>query len=164
MPFVYFALSEKSGLVKIGWSGDPVSRMRSLSAVEKAPVRAVATVECGNLAGRMERAAHRFHAEKRVTGEWFRISPEEIESAVEHVKQQYAMEGGIPGARRSKPTFCIACHHIVKMNKIADGWLCPIVHCKYFYADEHWKIRYEHPVKASVESDLTTTSSKGKRA
>lgn len=74
--FLY--LAERGPLLKIGVSGDPQTRIASLSTGSGVPVVLVATRRFRERAAAMkaERQAHDRFAEHRVLGEWFNDVPE----------------------------------------------------------------------------------------
>lgn len=67
---VYFFHRDRDGLVKIGYSRNPVERTRAIS-VEHGGGEVLATIPGGAL---RERWLHRLLRNDRVTGEWFRTS------------------------------------------------------------------------------------------
>jgi hypothetical protein len=69
--------------VKIGISRDPSSRLRGLSGAQPFGIAIVHTSEVKDgLARTIERAAHAILKEKRLSGEWFDVTPEEAVSAI----------------------------------------------------------------------------------
>ncbi len=103
--FVYFAefTDGPSGLVKIGWSQNPWSRVRELGFEfkEKLVIRELVQVSRGSrLWGTgykgLERRLHDTFSALRVDlftgepsdrGEWFRLSPEQVQAAVSFAKR-----------------------------------------------------------------------------
>ena len=67
---VYFALAP-NGLMKIGYSQDPVARVKALQSGHKRPLQLLKTV----YGARTEEAAfHRQFKEYRIWGEWFHLT------------------------------------------------------------------------------------------
>lgn len=70
---VYFTQRIDTGEIKIGFTGNLKSRMRTISAQQKCCLSVLATI-CG---GRQaERCLHLRFANARIRGEWFRPTPE----------------------------------------------------------------------------------------
>lgn len=75
--YVYFIRSAgKPRRIKIGKSKDPKARMRELQTGSPYPLDIVGTIRCrdGNHATRLEKELHRYFAEYRMGGEWFKCS------------------------------------------------------------------------------------------
>lgn len=74
---------------KIGISDNPQARARSVGVGRSAPIRVIHVVarDAGD-ARSVERTAHKLLAEKRASGEWFDVSPDE---AIEAVRQAISM-------------------------------------------------------------------------
>ena len=77
-PMCFLYLMARTGLVKIGMSGDPVRRARALGAAAGERVEILATVAFASTdeARQAERQAHAAHAAHRRHGEWFADVPE----------------------------------------------------------------------------------------
>lgn len=84
---VYFIKAEGSGLVKIGYANNVESRLSSLAVGSPFELRVISEVRCIDRddAKRVEKHFHvRFDSRgRRVRGEWFRITENEIEAAKE---------------------------------------------------------------------------------
>ena len=72
--------------VKIGSSSDSDSRLRQLQSGLPVQMRLIATTQV-NEANKVERALHAEFAPKRVRGEWFLLTEQDIES----IKSRYNM-------------------------------------------------------------------------
>jgi hypothetical protein len=70
-------LNNRNGFVKIGVSVNPAFRERTLQS-EEPEVLLIAILESGPLD--MERILHKQYAELRLRGEWFALSPEDVQS------------------------------------------------------------------------------------
>ena len=75
--FVY--LIECDGLVKIGVSYDPYTRLKELSTGSSAPLRLLGYVPGGF---KREKELHRMFAARRANGEWFYLSNEDVEGVL----------------------------------------------------------------------------------
>lgn len=69
--YIYFALAEKAGSVKIGYSAKPWKRMGTLSTSNHEELQCIFTMRGTT---RQEKALHRKFAEFRKRGEWFEYS------------------------------------------------------------------------------------------
>lgn len=74
---VYFI--ECDGLVKIGVSDDPYTRLKELSTGSSSPLRLLGCIPGGF---KREKELHRKFANQRATGEWFYLSNEDIEGVL----------------------------------------------------------------------------------
>lgn len=72
----YLMRDENTGYVKIGVSINPKLRERTLQS-QKPTVSLFATVK-----GNIERKLHKTYADKKVRGEWFDLTQEEINSII----------------------------------------------------------------------------------
>jgi Meiotically up-regulated gene 113 len=75
--FVYLMLNLRNGFVKIGKSKKPKHREKTLQSEEPEIVLLCAYWTDPD----MEQELHSYFSDKRVRGEWFHLSPEEIEVA-----------------------------------------------------------------------------------
>ncbi len=75
--YVYVAFNPETGLCKLGYSKNPGERERALGIEFAAKVRLLHTI-LSNWPGRLETHLHRYFAAKRVAGEWFDLSVEDI--------------------------------------------------------------------------------------
>ena len=80
--FVYFASSLESSSVKIGSTRNISSRMSQLSTSSPSKIRPIFSFLCENRL-KAERLLHSHFAKKRLNGEWFSLSKDEIELAKE---------------------------------------------------------------------------------
>lgn len=72
---VYFVRCTSTGLVKIGWSNDVPARMNAL----RSATHPVLVLEGTRPGGHFEeQRIHRLLAPQRVSGEWFRATPDEV--------------------------------------------------------------------------------------
>lgn len=78
-----YVISSASGVVKIGISGDPLSRLAQLQTASAAPLELVyaAAVESGD-GYPIEQAAHDLLDRHRQSGEWFNVSPDMAVAAI----------------------------------------------------------------------------------
>ncbi|MBA2705837.1 MAG: GIY-YIG nuclease family protein [Blastocatellia bacterium] len=76
--YVYL-IRNPAGLVKIGRSQNPNIRLRSLMTGSVDKLELLHTIECQHPHA-IERALHRTYSGKRVRGEWFKLTDEDIES------------------------------------------------------------------------------------
>lgn len=74
--YVYFIRSQKTGLIKIGTSGDVNERITNIAFVNKTRIDFLAAIE-GSYT--LERKLHRRFDKSRVEGEWFNPSNELME-------------------------------------------------------------------------------------
>lgn len=70
--WVYFATSASPACVKIGWSYDPVARLRRLQAASPAPLTLWGVIPGTR---QDEKILHECFADYRSHGEWFRVAP-----------------------------------------------------------------------------------------
>lgn len=81
--YVYFirAVTQSTPwYVKIGRSRNPIARMAQLQTGCPLTLEIAATVECD--AVNVERELHRLYNDKRIAGEWFTFSPDELDEAI----------------------------------------------------------------------------------
>jgi hypothetical protein len=86
---VYFVQGVDGGLIKIGESGDVISRLRDLQACSPAVLRLIGVLEItSGSVGRQgtERAWHQKFADHRRHGEWFAPVPEPLAAIATHTK------------------------------------------------------------------------------
>ena len=82
--YLYFMHSNTSLLTKIGFSKDPYNRHRTLSSMENG-LKICSTIKCTNkkTASKCERFLHDKYKLKRISGEWFNLTNEELEEAIQ---------------------------------------------------------------------------------
>lgn len=78
--WIYFALSERTGLVKVGYSTNVPQRMHDLSQLFKTKIQLLHTVRT-RFCVADEKLFHSWLSELRVGGEWFAIQSQEIQMA-----------------------------------------------------------------------------------
>lgn len=81
MSFVYFAHSDATNLVKVGRSGHPEGRIQALRSQLRDPsIRLLGVISgSGDYDGYwIEPVIHYALRDKRVSGEWFSISPSDV--------------------------------------------------------------------------------------
>jgi hypothetical protein len=73
----YVYVMECAGFYKVGWSGAPSERLRQIQLCNPLPVQLV-----GHIKGSMddETSWHKRFSSKRVRGEWFSLSPQDLET------------------------------------------------------------------------------------
>lgn len=77
--FVYFAKEYSTGLTKIGMSGDPESRMKTLSVERRSKIQLIGKVRVSRFgAFTFERFAQWQMIDKHVEGEWFLLDKDDI--------------------------------------------------------------------------------------
>jgi hypothetical protein len=76
---IYFIQSGKDGAIKIGFSIDPVSRMRDLQVAHPETLRLIFAID-GN--HELEAALHVHFTEKRIRGEWFDLDSDDLNSVI----------------------------------------------------------------------------------
>jgi hypothetical protein len=76
--YVYFVGSEEYGVVKIGKANDLSSRIGTIALQLPFRVEVLHSIECAN-PDAVEKEYHRKFAEKRKNGEWFALTPEDLE-------------------------------------------------------------------------------------
>lgn len=86
--YVYLVLAPSSGLHKIGLSTAPVRRMVGINAAAGEKCVLIHTIKT-NDAPRLEREFHDAHAAKRVSGEWFRLTAEDVAAFAARQEQSY---------------------------------------------------------------------------
>lgn len=75
--YVYI-LEGPQGSYKIGHTNDPDARLHKFEVNLPFPVKFIHVIKCEN--GRaLESYLHRLYAKKRINGEWFELTPEDIE-------------------------------------------------------------------------------------
>ncbi len=74
--FVYYVLSE-NGIYKIGRTNDIGTRFKALNIETPFDLKLVAALKTDDCV-ELERRYHAFHAEHRLKGEWFAISPDKV--------------------------------------------------------------------------------------
>ena len=83
--YVYFALNPNDGLIKIGVSINPKSRIEALS---KATASSLELIKAIDGSYKLEKSLHEKFDKHRVRGEWFRFAKEirDFIDSLEHVK------------------------------------------------------------------------------
>jgi len=76
--YIYF-LQGENGLVKIGRSKDYKRRLENLRTMSPVNIKLLFTIKTDDMA-KLEKDLHNRFQEKRVKGEWFRLSGQEIET------------------------------------------------------------------------------------
>lgn len=74
--YVYLLQSERG--YKIGKSKSPGKRVETLGVVLPFPIDTVALIKTPNM-GQLELELHNHFADKRINGEWFALTPEDVE-------------------------------------------------------------------------------------
>lgn len=74
---VYFIKSEETGLIKIGYSKDLMGRINGLRQEHKAEMELIHYISTYDSVG-LEQVMHTLFSEKRINGEWFDLSEEDI--------------------------------------------------------------------------------------
>ena len=77
--YVYF-LQGENGLIKIGYSQDYKERYKALKKMSPVDIKLLFVVKTDDMVG-LERNLHNRFQEKRVKGEWFQLSMQEIQNA-----------------------------------------------------------------------------------
>ncbi|WP_336709811.1 MULTISPECIES: GIY-YIG nuclease family protein [unclassified Cedecea] len=88
MQYVYVMESD-AGLIKIGVSKNVSARRKSLQCASGVEIKVAAKFGPLKKAVGLERASHKFFAEKRLHGEWFSVSAEEAISAIDNLKSKF---------------------------------------------------------------------------
>lgn len=76
----YLMLNERNLYIKIGSSRNPVIREKTLQSEEPEITLIAVSFEGGGVL--LERELHRRYAEKRLRGEWFNLSAEDVEQLI----------------------------------------------------------------------------------
>lgn len=99
--YVYFimecpATPEENFCFKIGESCNPIDRCKELQTANRRTLRIFQTLECPNktYAKNLEGALHLYFLKKCLGGEWFSITPTDIDMAVR--AHQYMRSADIP--------------------------------------------------------------------
>lgn len=77
-----YVMGSTIGLTKIGISDDPSARLRTIQGASGIRLSLVHSSDKTQDARAIEAAAHKLLAEKRRTGEWFDVSPEDAVEAL----------------------------------------------------------------------------------
>lgn len=98
--FVYVIHDEKADLCKIGFSKDPLRRLKNLQTGHASTLRLLA---CFNGGSRLEDQLHAKFNAQRVRGEWYRVAPADVERALVEARYPPAPPAPAPPApvRRS---------------------------------------------------------------
>ena len=75
---IYLASCRETSLYKIGFSKDPSSRIYQLASATKSTIEVVRVCDVRNMI-EAERAAHKLFADKRQHGEWFKLTPDDVQ-------------------------------------------------------------------------------------
>lgn len=81
-PYIYFARDQKTGLVKIGKTTDPFRRMYQLCREHQCDIELITAVRCKTPPEYYERFIQLEAVAKHEKGEWFRLTPEEVNGLV----------------------------------------------------------------------------------
>jgi len=86
-----YVIGRRGGPCKVGVSTDPMKRLASVQTGCAIPVEVwgYCTFSSRFVARRFERAAHKAMSERRMSGEWFNVEPEEAIRAIESVPGYY---------------------------------------------------------------------------
>ena len=95
MSGVYFIAARELGMVKIGFSRDPVARLKQMQTGNSA-LLTIETVINGNM--REERAIHRLFLRHRIRGEWFALVSE-IDDFIKDPRFSFVADHGQPKNR-----------------------------------------------------------------
>jgi antitoxin component HigA of HigAB toxin-antitoxin module len=82
---VYFAHCEQAEAVKIGKARDVKSRLSMLQIGNPTSLELVEMIEDNS--GKLEGLLHRWFRGKRIRGEWFRITPDDVRELVAKIKE-----------------------------------------------------------------------------
>ncbi len=86
MVYVYFAHCEQAEAVKIGKAKKASSRLSELQVGNPMALCMVDVIE--DESGRLEGLLHRWFRDKRIRGEWFKITPDDVRVLVAKIKEQ----------------------------------------------------------------------------
>lgn len=80
LPSYLYLIAAGNHHVKIGISDNPNARLRELQTAHYERLTLMCTVQCKDRAGAfaLERALHKWYAERRSSNEWFEIDPESV--------------------------------------------------------------------------------------
>ncbi len=78
-----YVMESEIGLIKLGIANDPASRLKTIQGATGIRLALAHATEARRDARAVEAAAHKLLAEKRKTGEWFDVSPDEAIRAIE---------------------------------------------------------------------------------
>ena len=82
---IYFARNPDNGLVKIGQSTNVKARLRALKVQVGSELTLLDRFITTSASFYYEAAAHHFCSDQHVTGEWFKLSDEQISKAIIHL-------------------------------------------------------------------------------
>ena len=80
---VYVIKAEKTGLYKIGYTINPEQRLKQLQLSSPDILHYVIEIQIGDMVA-LEKRLHEEYADKRVNGEWFNLTPEDVQSIWEN--------------------------------------------------------------------------------
>ena len=80
---VYVILAEKTGLYKIGHTDNPDRRLKQLQRNSPDILDYVVTISTDDALTK-EKHLHAMYTDKRVNGEWFKLTPEDVQSIWEN--------------------------------------------------------------------------------
>lgn len=86
--FVYLMRNTRNGLTKIGYSSNPKSREATLQS-EEPEIRLIAAFK---VAREHEELVHNAYPQKRVRGEWFKLTEEDEEEIKDYLSTMEAMQ------------------------------------------------------------------------
>lgn len=89
--YLYAIKDLHTGLIKLGYSMDPRSRVRELQTGSSSPLHLLYYESCEpSRAALLERQLHRDLNHLRVRGEWFRLSDSEARLMITHCLIRYS--------------------------------------------------------------------------
>ena len=102
-----YVIASDNGLIKLGRSQEPDSRLRSLQTATGNMLRLCHTTELRDDCAAIENAAHRLLADKRKAGEWFDVGVDEaidaVRAAVRHVEYCARIKDDVQRCKGCKP-------------------------------------------------------------
>lgn len=93
---IYVMGEPSNGIMKVGITYDTAQRLRNIRYSYPANVELLWEQEVGKIARSVEAAAHRTLAERRIIGEWFRVTLDEAILAIECAISQCAQRPAKP--------------------------------------------------------------------
>lgn len=81
--YTYLMVNNKTALIKIGRSNNPVYRERTLHSKEPS----VHMIACWETPKNIEAELHRIYNEKRVRGEWFRLNMTDLKKIEQYMNE-----------------------------------------------------------------------------
>lgn len=86
--YVYFVKPKRGDNVKVGFSSDIISRLRSFKTVFDSPIILIGYIYSDDYKN-IEKELHSFFEKKRISGEWFNISRIEINEVLKKYDGRY---------------------------------------------------------------------------